>query len=101
MWSWDCRGHGDTQRYASSRHEVLANPYPLLRRLRTEDRAHWEPFSQACVVTRSTDVVTLLHKFSAYKPVSPETVTAMGQSSLDPGVSHSRHLTTLLTWRPD
>src|SRR5207248_5894115 len=97
MWSRDCRRHGDTQRYASSRHEVLANPYPLLRRLRTDDRAHWEPVSQACVVTRSTDVVTLLHKFPAYKPVSPDTVTAMGEPCLDRGVSHSRHRTTLST----
>ena len=101
MWSRDCRRHGDTQRYASSRHEVLANPYPLLRRLRTEDRAHWEPFSQACVVTRFTDVVTSLHKLLAYKPVSPETLTGMGLSSLDPGVSLSRGLALLLAWRPD
>ena len=94
MGSRNCRRHGDTQCYASSRpsHEVLANPLPLLRRLRTEDRVHWEPFSQACVVTRSTDVVTLLHKLLAYKPVSRENLTAMGQSSLDPGVSHSRGL---------
>ena len=44
------------------------------------------------VVTSSTDVVTLLHKLLAYKPVSRENLTAMGQSSLDPGVSHSRGL---------
>src|SRR2546427_13133427 len=100
MWSRNCRRHGNTQCYASSSHEVLANPHPLLRRLRTEDRVHWAPFSQACVVTSSTDVVTLLHKLLAYKPVSRENLTAMGQSSRDPGVSHSRGLALLLIWRP-
>ncbi len=64
--------------------EVLANPYPLFRRLRTEDPVHWDPFIHAWVVTRYTDVVTVLHNFLAYKPAPPETLTAMGLSSLDP-----------------
>lgn len=64
--------------------EVLANPYPLFRRLRTEDPIHWDPFIHAWVVTRYTDVVTVLHNFLAYKPAPPETLMAMGLSSLDP-----------------
>ncbi len=64
--------------------EVLANPYPLFRRLRTEDPVHWDPFIHAWVLTRYTDVVTVLHNFLAYKPAPPETLTAMGLSSLDP-----------------
>src|SRR5438309_511615 len=63
---------------------VLANPYPLFRRLRTEDPVHWDPFIHAWVLTRYTDVVTVLHNFLAYKPAPPETLTAMGLSSLDP-----------------
>ena len=37
--------------------EVLANPYPLFRRLRTEDPVHWDPFLHTWVVTRYADVV--------------------------------------------
>ena len=32
--------------------EVLADPYPLYRRLRTESPVHWDPFLHAWVVTR-------------------------------------------------
>jgi cytochrome P450 len=64
--------------------EVLANPYPLFRRIRTEDPVHWDPFIHAWVVTRYTDVVTVLHNFLAYKPAPPETLMAMGLSALDP-----------------
>jgi pimeloyl-[acyl-carrier protein] synthase len=64
--------------------EVLANPYPLFRRLRTEDPVHWDPFIHAWVVTRYADVITVLHDFSAYKPAPPEKLAALGLSSLDP-----------------
>src|SRR6184192_2955936 len=39
--------------------EVLADPYPLYHRLRTEDPVHWDPFLHAWVVTRYADVVTV------------------------------------------
>src|SRR6266853_1329567 len=45
--------------------EVLADPYPLYRRLRTEAPVHWDPYLHAWVVTRYEDVVTVLHHFSA------------------------------------
>jgi cytochrome P450 len=64
--------------------EVLANPYPLFRRLRTEDPVRWDPFIHAWVVTRYADVVTVLHNFLTYKPAPSEALTAMGLSSLDP-----------------
>ena len=64
--------------------EVLANPYPLFRRLRTEDPVHWDPFIHAWVVTRYADAVTVLHNFLAYKPAPSEALTAMGLPSLDP-----------------
>ena len=64
--------------------EILANPYPLFRRLRTEDPVHWDPFLHAFVVTRYTDVVTVLHRFSAERTPTPEQLTAMGMSKLNP-----------------
>src|SRR5438094_552998 len=57
--------------------EVLANPYPLFRRLRTEDPVHWDPFLHAWVVTRYKDVVTVLHHYSAERTPTPEQLAEM------------------------
>src|SRR3954469_13391373 len=64
--------------------EVLANPYPLFHRLRTEDPVHWDPFLHAWVVTRYADVVTVLYKFSADRTPAPEQLAAMGLGALTP-----------------
>ena len=64
--------------------EVLANPYPLYHRLRTEDPVHWDPFLHAWVVTRYTDVIRVLQTFSADRSPSPEQLTAMGLEALNP-----------------
>lgn len=64
--------------------EVLANPYPLYHRLRTEDPVHWDPFLHAWVVTRYPDVVRVLRYFSADRTPTPEQLTAMGMSALNP-----------------
>jgi cytochrome P450 len=63
---------------------VLANPYPLYHRLRTEDPVHWDPFLHAWVVTRYPDVIRVLREFSAERTPSPEQLTAIGLSSLNP-----------------
>src|SRR5438309_9268676 len=64
--------------------EVLANPYPLYQRLRTEDPIHWDPFLHAWVVTRYADVVTVLHRFSANRTPTPEQLAALGLETLTP-----------------
>src|SRR5947209_687274 len=64
--------------------EVLANPYPLFHRLRTEDPVHWDPFLHAWVVTRYQDVVTVLHRYSAERTPTPEQLSEMGLASLNP-----------------
>ncbi len=64
--------------------EVLANPYPLYRRLRSEAPVHWDPYLHAWVVTRYADVVTVLHHFSANRTPTPEQFAAMGLSELGP-----------------
>src|ERR1700761_1250490 len=64
--------------------EVLADPYPLYARLRTEDPVHWDPFLHAWVVTRYVDVVHVLNAFSAARTPSPEQLEAMGLSALGP-----------------
>src|ERR1051326_715097 len=64
--------------------EVLANPYPLYARLRTEDPVHWDPFLHAWVVTRYEDVVRVLHDFSANRTPTPQQLSTMGLSQLGP-----------------
>jgi len=64
--------------------DVLANPYPLFHRLRNEDPVHWDPFLHAWVVTRYQDVVTVLHRYSAQRTPTPEQLSEMGLSSLNP-----------------
>jgi cytochrome P450 len=64
--------------------EVLANPYPLYRRLRTEAPVHWDPFLHAWVVTRYSDVVRVLHDFSADRTPTPEQLKSMNLSAISP-----------------
>ena len=53
--------------------EVLADPYPLYRRLREDDPVHWDPYLHAWVVTRYEDVVTVFQRFLADRTPPPET----------------------------
>jgi cytochrome P450 len=64
--------------------EVLANPYPLYRRLREEAPVHWDPYLHTWVVTRYEDVVTVLHRFSANRTPTPEQLEAIGMGELGP-----------------
>src|SRR5579859_4415099 len=64
--------------------EVLANPYPLYHRLRTEDPVHWDPYLHTWIVTRHADVITVLQHFSASRTPTPEQLTALGLSKLVP-----------------
>ncbi len=63
---------------------VLANPYPLYHQLRSEDPVHWDPFLHAWVVTRYDDVVHVLHRFSAQRAPTPEQLTTLNLSALNP-----------------
>jgi len=64
--------------------EVLANPYPLYHKLRSQDPVHWDPFLHAWVVTRYCDVVHVLHHFSADRTPTPEQLSALNLSALNP-----------------
>ena len=64
--------------------EVLANPYPLYHRLRSEAPVLWDPFLHAWVVTRYKDVVTVFQRFSANRTPTPEQLAALGLSALKP-----------------
>jgi pimeloyl-[acyl-carrier protein] synthase len=63
---------------------VLADPYPLFKRLREEDPVHWDPFLHAWIVTRYQDVITVLHRFSADRIRTPEQLSGMGCDELNP-----------------
>jgi len=64
--------------------EVLADPYPLYHRLRSEDPVHWDPFLHVWVVTRYGDVIRVLRDFSADRTPTPEQLSAMGLAELNP-----------------
>ncbi len=64
--------------------EVLADPYPLFHRLRSEDPVHWDPFLHAWVVTRYADIVNVLHHFSADRTPTPEHLAKIGLADLAP-----------------
>jgi pimeloyl-[acyl-carrier protein] synthase len=63
---------------------VLANPYPLYHRLRTEDPVHWDSYLHSWVVTRYKDVVTVLQDFSAARTPTPEQLRDLGLFELAP-----------------
>ncbi len=63
---------------------VLADPYPLYQRLRSEDPVHWDPFLHAWVVTRYADVVAVFQRFSADRTPTPEQLSALGMAELAP-----------------
>jgi cytochrome P450 len=64
--------------------EVLANPYPLYKRLREQDPVHWDPYLHAWIVTRYEDVITVLTKFSAERTPTPEYFEALGAPEVSP-----------------
>jgi hypothetical protein len=64
--------------------DVLADPYPLYRRLREEAPVHWDPYLHAWVVTRYDDAVTVLHRFNAARTPSPDRLAALGMGELTP-----------------
>jgi pimeloyl-[acyl-carrier protein] synthase len=64
--------------------EVLADPYPLYRRLRSVAPVHWDPYLHAWVVTRYRDVVTVLTHFSADRAPSPEFFESLGAPEVAP-----------------
>jgi hypothetical protein len=64
--------------------EILANPYPLYHRLRSEDPVHWDPFLHAWVATRYADVIHIFQHFSANRTPTPEQLEALGLASLAP-----------------
>jgi len=63
---------------------VVVDPYPLYCRLQTDDPVHWDHYLRAWVVSRYTDVLTVLQRCSAQRQPSPEQLTALGLSELNP-----------------
>jgi pimeloyl-[acyl-carrier protein] synthase len=63
---------------------VLADPYPLYARLRSEDPVHWDPFLHAWVITKYEDVMRVLKTFSAVRTPTPEQLASMGLEAMGP-----------------
>ena len=64
--------------------EVLADPYPLYRRLREESPVLFDPYLHVWVVTRYTDVVDVFNRFSAVRTPPPDRLRLLGMADLAP-----------------
>ncbi|NMO92804.1 cytochrome P450 [Actinomycetospora sp. TBRC 11914] len=64
--------------------EVLADPYPLYKNLRTTDPVHWDPYLHAWIVTGYDDVTTVLKRFSARRTPPPEYFELLGVPEVAP-----------------
>jgi len=64
--------------------EVLADPYPLYARLRSDDPVQWDPYLHAWVVTRYGDVAEVLRSFNANRTPPPEKLYALGMGEFTP-----------------
>jgi len=64
--------------------DVLADPYPLYERLRTEAPVLWDPYLHAWVVTRYADVVSVLQHFSADRTPTPQKLAELRLEQLGP-----------------
>ena len=64
--------------------EVLADPYPLYRRLRGEDPVHWDSYLHSWVVTRYADALHVLQHFRASRMPTPEQLTEIDLDELSP-----------------
>jgi pimeloyl-[acyl-carrier protein] synthase len=67
--------------------EVMANPYPLYKKLREYEPVHWDPYMHSWVVTSYAECVTVLTKYKAARTPTPEYLDAMGLSVLAPYAS--------------
>ena len=63
---------------------VLANPYPLYKRLREHDPVHWDPYLHSWVVTSYPEVVAVLTKYSADRTPTPEQLETLGLTEMKP-----------------
>src|SRR5580700_7544411 len=64
--------------------EVMASPYRFYRELREADPVYWDPFLHSWIVTRYTDIVTVLSRLSADRTLTPEKLEDMGLGALSP-----------------
>jgi pimeloyl-[acyl-carrier protein] synthase len=64
--------------------EIIADPYPVYRRIREREPVHWDPFMHSWVVTSYAEVVTVLSKYKAARTPTPEQLETMGLSVLGP-----------------
>lgn len=63
---------------------TLADPYPFYRSLREQDPVHWDRQLHSWVLTRYSDVQAVLHRFSSNTIPSPEQMSALGCSAMNP-----------------
>jgi len=76
--------HADISLCQLTEPDIMASPYGFYKDLREADPVHWDPFLHAWVVTRYTDIVTVLTRLSADRTLTPEQLDKMGLGPLKP-----------------
>lgn len=61
---------------------MIANPYPLYRKIREHEPVHWDPFLRSWVITGYAECVTALSKHLAARTPSPERLAELGLGNL-------------------
>ncbi len=63
---------------------VIADPYPLYRRIREYEPVHWDPFLHSWVITSYAECAAALAKHKAARTPSPERIVEQGLPMLAP-----------------
>ena len=78
------KSEADYSLFQQLKPEVMADPFPLYRKIREYEPVHWDPFMHSWVVTSYAECVTVLSKYKAARTPTPEYLEAMGLSVLAP-----------------
>jgi pimeloyl-[acyl-carrier protein] synthase len=63
---------------------VLADPYPLFRRMRENEPVHWDPYVHCWVVTSYAESLSVLANYCAQRTPTPEDLANRGLAVMEP-----------------
>lgn len=84
MPSMELQKDSTTSLYQLLDPDILADPYPLYKRLREQSPVQWDPYLHAWVVTGYEPASAVLLRFSADRTATPQQLEQLGLSELAP-----------------
>lgn len=64
--------------------ELIADPYPLYRKIRELEPVHWDPFMNSWVITSYAEALIVLSRYKAERTPAPAQLEEMGLAILKP-----------------